>query len=90
MHFPLESNLVILYVTYASGVHSAAIYVRGRDMAMHQSEGNIIDDAANDGVNPHFSCVPPLDRWDSLFICEKLIFEKKLESPLFFFFLKGK
>ena len=60
-------------------------------MAMHQSEGNIIDDAANDGVDSHFSCVPPLDRRDSLFICEKLIFGKKLESPLILFlFLKGK
>ena len=42
-------------------------------------------------VDPHFSRASPLDRRDSLFICEKLIFEKKLESPLILFlFLKGK
>ncbi|WJZ87504.1 hypothetical protein VitviT2T_006877 [Vitis vinifera] len=31
-------------------------------------------------VDPHFSRTSPLDRRDSLFICEKLIL-KKLESP---------
>ena len=41
-------------------------------------------------VDPHFSRAPPLDRRDSLFTCEKLIFEKKLESPLILFiFFKG-
>ena len=38
-------------------------------------------------VDPHFSRASPLDRQDSLFICEKLIFEKKLESPLILFFI---
>ena len=32
-------------------------------------------------VDPHFSHASPLDRRDSLFICENLIFLKKLESP---------
>ena len=42
-------------------------------------------------VDPHFSRAPPLDRRDSLFICEKLLFEKKkLELPLILFILKGK
>ena len=41
-------------------------------------------------VDPHFSRASPLDRQDSLFICEKLIFEKKLESPLILIFFKGK
>ena len=36
-------------------------------------------------VDPDFSRAPPLDLRDSLFICEKLIFGKKLESPLFLF-----
>ena len=40
-------------------------------------------------VDLHFSRASPLDRRDSLFICEKLILEK-LESPLILFFLKGK
>ena len=38
-------------------------------------------------VDPHFSRASPLDRRDSLFICEKLVFEKKLESPLILFFI---
>ena len=34
-------------------------------------------------VDSHFSRAPPLDRQDSLFICEKLIFGKSmsLENP---------
>ena len=42
-------------------------------------------------VDPHFSRAPPLDRRDSLFICEKLILEK-LESPpiLFLFWRENK
>ena len=39
-------------------------------------------------MDPHFSHASPLDRRDSLSICEKLIFEKKLESPLILFFFK--
>ena len=41
-------------------------------------------------VDPHFSRAPPLDRRDSLFICEKLIFGKKLDRHLFYFYFKGK
>ena len=42
-------------------------------------------------VDPHFSRAPPLDRRDSLFICEKLIFWKKSWSRhLFYFYFKGK
>ena len=36
-------------------------------------------------VDPHFSHASPLDRRDSLFIREKLIFGKKLEPPLILF-----
>ena len=36
-------------------------------------------------VDPHFSRASPLDRRDSFFICEKLIFGKKLESPFILF-----
>ena len=43
------------------------------------------------GVDPHFSRAPPLDRRDSLFIYEKLIFEKKVGAATYFIFiLKGK
>ena len=46
---------------------------------------------ASESVDPHFSRVPPLDRRDSLFICEKLIFEKKVGVATYFIFiLKGK
>ena len=45
----------------------------------------IINQSTNVTVDPHFSRASPLDRRDSLFICEKLIFEKKLESPLILF-----
>ena len=44
-------------------------------------------------VDPHFSRASSLDRRDSLFICEKLIFEKKKEvgiATYFIFILKGK
>ena len=42
-------------------------------------------------VDPHFSHVSLLDRRDSLFICEKLIFRKKsLSRHLFYFYFKGK
>ena len=42
-------------------------------------------------VDPHFSRASPLDRRDSLFICEKLIFRKKSWSRhLFYFYFKGK
>ena len=48
-------------------------------------------DELKPAVDPHFSRASPLDRRDSLFICEKLIFEKKLEPPLILsLFLKGK
>ena len=39
----------------------------------------------NMSVDQHFSHAPPLDRRDSLFICENLIFGKKLEPPLILF-----
>ena len=43
------------------------------------------------GVDPHFSRASPLDRRESLFICEKLIFRKKSWSRhLFYFYFKGK
>ena len=41
-------------------------------------------------VDPHFSCAPPLDRRDSLFICEKLILKKSWSRHLFYFYFKGK
>ena len=42
-------------------------------------------------VDPHFSRASPLDLRDSLFICEKLIFEKKSWSRhLFYFYFEGK
>ena len=41
-------------------------------------------------VDPHFSRAPPLDRRDSLFICEKLILEKVGVATYFIFILKGK
>ena len=42
-------------------------------------------------LDPHFSRAPPLDRRDSFFICEKLIFGKKSWSRhLFYFYFKGK
>ena len=41
-------------------------------------------------VDPHFSHASPLDRRDSLFICEKLIFEKIWSRHLFYFYFKGK
>ena len=42
-------------------------------------------------MDPHFSRASPLDRIDSLFICEKLIFEKKVGVATYFYlFLKGK
>ena len=37
-------------------------------------------------VDPHFSRAPPLDRRDSLFICEKLILEKLESPPILFLF----
>ena len=41
-------------------------------------------------VDPHFSCASPLDRRDSLFICEKLILKKSWSRHLFYFYFKGK
>ena len=41
-------------------------------------------------MDPHFSRAPPLDRRDSLFICEKLIFGKSWSRHLFYFYFKGK
>ena len=42
-------------------------------------------------VDPHFSRAPPLDRRDSLFIIEKLIFRKVGVATYFIlFFLKRK
>ena len=41
-------------------------------------------------VDPHFSRAPPLDRRDSLFICEKLILKKSWSRHLFYFYFKGK
>ena len=41
-------------------------------------------------VDPHFSRASPLDRRDSLFICEKLIFRKVGVATYFIFILKGK
>ena len=38
-------------------------------------------------MDPHFSRAFPLDRQDSLFICEKLIFGKKSWSHHLFYFL---
>ena len=38
-------------------------------------------------VDPHFSRAPPLDRQDSLFICEKLIFGKKVGAATYFIFI---
>ena len=43
-----------------------------------------------ENVDPHFSRAPPLDRRDSLFICEKLIFGKFWSRHLFYFYFKGK
>ena len=37
-------------------------------------------------VDPHFSRAPSLDWRDSLFICEKLIFEKSWSRHLFYFY----
>ena len=41
-------------------------------------------------MDPHFSRALPLDRRDSLFICEKLILEKNRSRHLFYFYFKGK
>ena len=41
-------------------------------------------------VDPHFSRASPLDRRDSLFICEKSILEKVGVATYFIFILKGK
>ena len=41
-------------------------------------------------MDSHFSRAPPLDRRDSLFICEKLIFGKSWSCHLFYFYFKGK
>ena len=42
-------------------------------------------------VDPHFSCAFPLDRRDSLFICEKLFsFGKVGDTTYFIFILKEK
>ena len=37
-------------------------------------------------MDPHFSHAFPLDRRDSLFICEKLILEKLESPPILFLF----
>ena len=51
-------------------------------------EGN---STGRDIVDPHFSRAPPLDRRDSFFICEKLIFGKKVGVATYFIFIfKGK
>ena len=39
---------------------------------------------------PAFSHAPPLNRRDSLFICEKIIFGKSWSRHLFYFYFKGK
>ena len=44
----------------------------------------------NGTVDPHFSRASPLDRRDSLFICEKLILKKVGVATYFIFILKGK
>ena len=44
----------------------------------------------NVSVDPYFSRVSPLNRQDSLFICEKLILEKVEVATYFIFILKGK
>ena len=41
-------------------------------------------------MDPHFSHASPLDRRDSLFICEKLILKKVGVATYFIFILKGK
>ena len=41
-------------------------------------------------MDPHFSRASPLDRRDSLFIYEKLIFGKSWSHHLFYFYFKGK
>ena len=41
-------------------------------------------------VDPQFSRASPLDRRDSLFICEKLILKKVGVATYFIFILKGK
>ena len=41
-------------------------------------------------MDPHFSRASPLDRRDSLFICENLIFLKSWSRHLFYFYFKGK
>ena len=62
--------------------------------AYHQGPGHETDryTALKHAVDPHFSRASPLDRRDSLFICEKLIFffKKSWSRHLFYFFLKGK
>ena len=50
----------------------------------------IIIKAFSIAVDPHFSHAPPLDRRDSLFICEKLIFKKVGVATYFIFILEGK
>ena len=41
-------------------------------------------------VDPHFSRAPPLNRRDSLLICEILIFRKSWSRHLFYFYFKEK
>ena len=51
----------------------------------------VINKIYNLFVDPHFSHASPLDRRDSLFICEKLIFGKKVGAATYFIFIfKGK
>ena len=48
-------------------------------------------DWESEDVDPHFSRASPLDRRDSLFICEKLFsFGKVGAATYFIFILKGK
>ena len=54
---------------------------RGQMITKIMMEGN---STGRDIVDPHFSRAPPLDRRDSFFICEKLIFGKKVGVATYF------
>ena len=64
------------FENYSFLSHSIQIRIRWNVSLRHQGYKQ-----RKVGVDPHFSHASPLDRRDSLFICEKLIFLKKLKLP---------
>ena len=89
-HTPISCNITATmplhpsaYITYTSTNDICLAYASTDDICLAYASTDDICLA----VDLHFSHVPPFDRRDSLFICEKLIFGKKVEAATYFIFI---